>query len=101
MHLRESGERREPDKLAKAEAAYRKVLSLDPSVADPHLQLGHVLKLQGKTSEAEAAYPRAFALDPSIPYPEQELSGLGWSGQALAELQRLTGREIVDPLAAQ
>jgi glycosyltransferase involved in cell wall biosynthesis len=87
--LKESGERRDPDKLAKAEAAYRKALSLDPSVADPHLQLGHVLKLQGKTSEAEAAYLRAFALDPSMSYPEQELSGLGWSETHMAELRGL------------
>jgi tetratricopeptide (TPR) repeat protein len=88
--LKESGERRDPEKLAKAEAAYRKALSLDPSVADTHLQLGHVLKLQGKTSEAEAAYLRAFALG-SMPYPEQELSGLGWSESHLAELQGLLG----------
>jgi tetratricopeptide (TPR) repeat protein len=87
--LKESGELRDPDKLAQAEVAYRRALSLDPGVADPHLHLGHVLKLQGKTNEAEAAYLRAFALDPSMPYPAQELSGLGWSKAMLAELQGL------------
>ena len=32
--LKEWGELREPDKLGEAELAYRKALSLDPSVAD-------------------------------------------------------------------
>jgi O-antigen biosynthesis protein len=77
--LKESGELRNPDKLAQAEKAYRKALSLDPGAADSHLQLGHVLKLQGKTGEAKASYLRAFALEPTVPYPLQELSGLGWS----------------------
>jgi glycosyltransferase involved in cell wall biosynthesis/SAM-dependent methyltransferase len=87
--LKESGDLRDPDKLAQADAAYRRALSLDPCVADPHLHLGHVLKLQGKTKEAEASYLRAFALDPSMPYPLQELSGLGWSKAMLDELQGL------------
>ena len=99
--LKESGARRDPDKLAQAEAAYRRALSLDPGVADTYLQLGHVLKLQGKTDEAQACYVHALALDSAMPYPLNELGALGWSGQALAELQRLTGREIVDPLGAQ
>src|SRR5215831_18006835 len=37
--LKESG------KLAEAERAYRAAICRDPAVADPHLQLGHVLKL--------------------------------------------------------
>src|SRR6516164_750772 len=67
--LKESGELRDPDKLAQAEIAYRRALSLDPGVADPYVQLGHVLKLQGKTDDAAACYLRAYALDPSMPYP--------------------------------
>ncbi|HWX32506.1 MAG TPA: glycosyltransferase [Steroidobacteraceae bacterium] len=85
--LKESGELRDPDKLAQAESAYRKAVALDPSAADPHLQLGHALKLQGKTEEAQAAYLRAFALDPSMPYPLQELSGLGWTEAQMAGLR--------------
>jgi GT2 family glycosyltransferase/tetratricopeptide (TPR) repeat protein len=77
--LKESGQLREPEKLAQAERAYRKALSLAPEVADSHLQLGHVLKLQGKFEEARAAYLRAVALDPSMPDPLRELSGSGWS----------------------
>jgi tetratricopeptide (TPR) repeat protein len=87
--LKESGELREPDKLARAEIAYRRALELDRGVADTHLQLGHVLKLQGKTQDAQAAYLRAFALDPSMPHPVQELSTLGWSEAQQVELRRL------------
>lgn len=85
--LKESGELRDPDKLAQAELAYRRALSFDPGVADSYVQLGHVLKLQGNTNEAEASYLRAFTLDPSMSYPLQELSGLGWSEAQLSELQ--------------
>jgi tetratricopeptide (TPR) repeat protein len=67
--LKESGGRRDPDNLAQAGAAYRRALSLDPGVADTYyLQLGHVLKLQGKTDEAQACYVHALALDTSMPY---------------------------------
>jgi tetratricopeptide (TPR) repeat protein len=85
--LKESGELRDPGKLAQAEVAYRQALSLDPRAADTYLQLGHVLKLQEKTEEARAAYLRGFALDPSIPYPLHELGGLGWSEEELSELR--------------
>jgi O-antigen biosynthesis protein len=87
--LKESGELRDPEKLAQAEVAYRRALSLDPGMADTFLQLGHVLKLQGETEEAQAAYLRAFALDRSMPYTLDELSGLGWSKAEVAELQAL------------
>ena len=77
--LKESGELRDPEKLAQAELAYRRALSLDPVMADTYLQLGHVLKLQHKLEDAQAAYLRAFTLQPSMPYPVKELSELGWS----------------------
>src|SRR5271156_5099810 len=88
--LKESGELRDPDKLAQAELAYRRALLLDRGAADTYLQLGHVLKLQGKTEEARAAYLCAFALDPAMPYPLQELGGLGWSQAELLELRGQT-----------
>jgi Tetratricopeptide repeat len=87
--LKESGELQDPDKLAQAEIAYRRALSLDPSTADSHVQLGHILKIQGKTDEAKAAYLRAFVLDPSMPYPLHELGELGWSETELSELRTL------------
>jgi tetratricopeptide (TPR) repeat protein len=89
--LKESGELRDPEKLAQAEAAYRRALSLEPGAADTHLQLGHVLKLQQKVDEAKASYLRAFALDPLLADPLQELSGLGWSEGELSELCGLVG----------
>jgi len=97
--LKESGELRDPDKLAHAELAYRRALSLDPGVADVYVQLGHVLKLQGKTNEAEAAYLSAFALDPSMPHPVQELSRLGWSALQLSELRGLAASDDDHPVA--
>jgi hypothetical protein len=90
--LKESGELRDPDRLAEAELAYRRALSLDPGVADTYLQRGHVLKLQGKTEGAQAAYLHAFALDPSIPFAPVELSGLGWSEAELRQLRQQTAR---------
>jgi GT2 family glycosyltransferase len=94
--LKESGELRDPDKLARAEVAYRRALSLDPGAADPHLHLGHVLKLQGKTNDAEASYLRAFAIDPSLSHPLHELGTLGWSDAQTSELTRLAAHEPVD-----
>jgi tetratricopeptide (TPR) repeat protein len=89
--LKESGGLQDPHKLAQAEIAYRRALSLDPSVADPHLQLGHILKLQGKIEDAKAAYLRAFALDPSVTFALDELRGLGWSEAETAELVAILG----------
>ena len=90
--LKESGELRDPEKLAQAELAYRRALSLDPVMADTYLQLGHVLKLQHKLEDAQAAYLRAFTLQPSMPYPVKELSELGWSEVEIAELERTLPR---------
>jgi tetratricopeptide (TPR) repeat protein len=94
--LKESGELRDPDKLAQAEIAYRRALSLDPGGADTYLQLGHVLKLQGNIEGAQAAYLRAFALSPALPEPLHELGGLGWSETQLAELRALVGSTETD-----
>ena len=55
------------------------IAGCEPGLADTHLQLGHVLKLQGKTPAAQAAYLHAFALDPAMPFPTEELAALGWS----------------------
>ena len=92
------GELCDPDKLARAELAYRKALSLDWGVADSHLQLGHGLKLEGLKDEAVTAYLRAFALDPSLADAMNELGGLGWSQVELAELRRQAGADC-DPVA--
>ena len=91
--LKEWGELRDPDKLARAEFAYRKALSLHWGVADSYLQLGHVLKLEGRKDEAVAAYLRAFALDPSLAHAMDELRSLEWSEVELSELRRQAGSD--------
>ena len=91
--LKEWGELRDPDKLARAEFAYRKALSLHWGVADSYLQLGHVLKLEGRKDEAVAAYLRAFALDPSLAHAMDELRGLEWSEVELSELRLQAGSD--------
>jgi tetratricopeptide (TPR) repeat protein len=89
--LKESGGLRDPEKLAQAEAAYRRALLLEPGGADAYLHLGHVLKLQKKVDEAKASYLRAFALDPLLADPLEELGGLGWSDRELSELCEFVG----------
>jgi cytochrome c-type biogenesis protein CcmH/NrfG len=56
--LKESGER------SRAEDAYRSALKIEPTDADAYLQLGHVLKIQGRPGEALEAYARAAELAP-------------------------------------
>jgi hypothetical protein len=51
----------------------------DPGSADGHLQLGHVLRLQGKKEEARTVYFRALALEPSLNGVSFEFAQLGWS----------------------
>jgi len=48
-------------RLEQALAAYRQAVALDPTLAEAHLRLGHVLLLAGKADEADAAFARASA----------------------------------------
>ena len=93
--LKESGELRDPDKLAQSEIAYRRSLSLDPRVADSYLQLGHVLKIQGKKEEASAAYLQAIALGSSWDGATMELANLGWSEAHFSELGSMLNTDVV------
>jgi len=93
--LKESGELRDPDKLAQAEIAYRRALSLDSSTADSHLQLGHVLKIQGKKEEALSAYLQAIALGSSLDGATTELANFGWSGAHFSELGSMLNTDVV------
>jgi len=47
---------KELTRFGEAEAAYRQALAQLPDDGDVHLQLGHLLKLLGRTEEAIAAY---------------------------------------------
>jgi len=48
-------------RLEQALAAYRQAIALDPTLAEAHLRLGHVLLLTGQADEADAAFARASA----------------------------------------
>jgi tetratricopeptide (TPR) repeat protein len=48
-------------RLEQAQTAYRQAIALDPTLAEAHLRLGHVLLLTGKVDEADAAFARASA----------------------------------------
>ena len=74
--------------VAEAERAYRRAIGLSAEIADSHLQLGHALKLQGRIEEAGMAYLRAAALDPLLSHPRDELLGLGWTAERIAEIGR-------------
>ncbi len=73
-----------------AELAYRRALALRHTPdADLPLQLGHVLKLQGRLAEALDAYLLSAALDPANPDARREA----------ADLQRLLP-QLASPTAA-
>src|SRR5204862_3000472 len=73
-----------------AEAAYRRAIADNPTVADPYLQLGHVLKLRGRKEQAKAAYLQAFSIEPTLHEATVELVALGCSAQDLPQLLRDT-----------
>jgi hypothetical protein len=52
-----------------AEAQYRRVLDLDPTIAVAWLNLGNVLNTRGAWDEATAAYEQAHRLNPSSRQP--------------------------------
>jgi GT2 family glycosyltransferase len=58
------------------------------SLPDVHLQLGQLLRRQGRHQEAERAYLRAFAVDREFAAALHELKDLGWSEAKIAELRR-------------
>ena len=48
---------------------YRKDVSLEPTNAAAHYNLGILLRIQGKTAEGEAEIARGMQLDPKLPQP--------------------------------
>src|SRR5262245_4730258 len=69
-------------RLLQAQAAYRQILTIDPSHADAHNNLGNVLPAVGRPAEAEATCREALRLRPN--YPEAHLN----LGSALSALGR-------------
>jgi len=82
--------------LAQAETAYRNALSIDWSLADLHLQLGRVLKMQRKEEDAEVSFLRAFALGSSLEAASFELTQLGWTGAHLSEIRSILRADVAD-----
>jgi lipopolysaccharide biosynthesis protein/GT2 family glycosyltransferase len=80
---------KEAGHLPEAERAYRTAIDYHPSGAEAHLQLGHVLKIQGKKEEARTAYLRAVVLDPSLNGMAFEFSQLGWSEAHVSALNAM------------
>jgi TolB-like protein/DNA-binding SARP family transcriptional activator len=69
--------------MAKAEAASRRAIELDPKLADGYAVLGLTLDLRGDLADAEDLYRQAMALDPT------NADVLHFYSRLLAELGRL------------
>ena len=86
--------------LPKVEAAIRKALELDDSLADAHVVFGNFLRERWDWAGAEREYKRAIVLNPNLPLAHRNygffLSSMGRHDQAIAEVTR--GREL-DPLS--
>src|SRR6266851_3342105 len=68
---------RDVGNYAAAAGLYRRALAFDPRRTDIRVQLGHLLKLLGRTKEAIAAYSAAHQLLPGNEAPAIELRALG------------------------
>src|SRR5204862_5733634 len=68
------------NRLAEAEAAYRKALALRPDYAEAHWGLGATLYDRKRPAEAEAAFRKTLALRPDDPKAYYNL-GLALSGR--------------------
>ena len=88
--------------IARAEAAARRALALDGTLADAHVSLAHALCVGNfEWAEAEREFQRAAALDPGYPFLAGPyaicLSSQGRRAEAIALLQSALAR---DPLNA-
>ena len=86
----------------KSNAAARKALELDPTLAGPHAVLGNnEMQYEWDFSGAEAEFKKAFALDPNDPTAHQWHAQLilqigGKNQEAFAEINRA---HMLDPLS--
>ncbi|HWD36649.1 MAG TPA: tetratricopeptide repeat protein, partial [Casimicrobiaceae bacterium] len=93
------------DAYAKGEAAARRALSLDSTLAEAHTSLGAVLYLYDRDfAQAESEFQRAIALDPSYPaahyFHSLMLTGRDFE-RAKAEAQRAQALDPLSPPIAQ
>lgn len=70
IHIREAfdGTERDPDGLAKAEAALDRAVELDPGFAEARVLRGRLYRLQGRRGEAHAEFDAADALGGASPW---------------------------------
>ena len=93
------------DAYPKGEAAARRALSLDSTLAEAHTSLGAVLYLYDRDfAQAEKEFDRAIALDPSYPiahyFYSLMLTGRDFA-RAKAEAQRAQALDPLSPPIAQ
>jgi serine/threonine-protein kinase len=88
--------------LPKAEAAARKALALDESLAEAHTSLGSVLNEQWDWNGAEREYKRALELNPNYAtahhYYARHLVPLGWLAEAAEEGKRAIALDPLSPI---
>ncbi len=83
---------------AEAESHYRRVMKLDPSDAAAGLNLGNLLRGQGRVVEAEAAYRAALKADPRFAPAWHNLADLLDDAGRLAEAAAAAQRAVeADP----
>ena len=68
------------EKLDEAAATYREAIRLDPDFAEPHLNLGHVLRRKHEYAESLAEYRRGHEL--GVKKPGRSLPSAEWVRQA-------------------
>jgi tetratricopeptide (TPR) repeat protein len=73
------------DRLADAEASYRRAIALAPDLAKAHNNLGCVLHMQGRLDEALASYRAALELDPQQPEANQNYASIARDPAALEQ----------------
>ncbi len=89
---------REQGDATQALAAYRRALIGAPRQPETYLHLGHALKALGRREAALQAYLAAARLQPGLPAAMAELSGLGWSGSVVADVNAV--EPVVGPRLA-
>ena len=88
--------------FAKAEAAARNAIELDPRNADAHAALGNTRVTRGRLLEAEDLYKQALALDPVNPnalhWYSSLVAAVGRVKEAVAMRQQLRSLEPLVPI---
>jgi tetratricopeptide (TPR) repeat protein len=88
--------------MPKAEAAARRAVELDPSLADGYALLGLTLELRGELARAEDLYRQAMVLDPTNPdvlhFYSRLLAEIGRLKESLAMRQQLRALDPFVPV---